>query len=382
MFAPALIAFAPNDLAPESVTLRAAASASSPPHLHAEIIDDWSRLLSLRREWDRLWRAVPNARVGQSFEWAQACWELALSPRGAKLCCVAVWEGELLKLLWPLAAARQGAWRVARPLNSQTSEYSSILAEPLLLEKAVALALVALTRSGLTDALMLPDVRSNEPLAGVLSNLGFPVVRSQSAPLVRKALFPSFDRYEAHVRGKLKSELRRQRRRLEARGRLEFSCITHGPEAERILSWTLLRKREWLLRDKIRNNWMPTAWYSALLQQTLPQVQGRVGPCLFALKLDGELIAAEYSHVDAGRVESFIGAYDPAFAWASPGQILQAECIRWALDRGLDYDFRIGDERYKARWTFGDAVELRTFALVTNRWGRLYLALSRLGVCD
>ena len=50
------------------------------------------------------------------------------------------------------------------------------------------------------------------------------------------------------------------------------------------------------------------------------------------------------------RVESFIGVYDEAWAAYGPGQIVTEYGLRWAFERGLDFDFRIGAEHYKYEW--------------------------------
>ncbi|HYD07157.1 MAG TPA: GNAT family N-acetyltransferase, partial [Reyranella sp.] len=50
------------------------------------------------------------------------------------------------------------------------------------------------------------------------------------------------------------------------------------------------------------------------------------------------------------RLEGYLSGFDSKWAHCSPGHLLVEYTARWAFERGLDLDTRIGDERYKQDW--------------------------------
>jgi CelD/BcsL family acetyltransferase involved in cellulose biosynthesis len=220
------------------------------------------------------------------------------------------------------------------------------------------------------DVWLFPDVRSDELLYEVLRR--HPRARrqrAQIAPMVKAADADSFALYRKRLGAHRCRELARLRRRLEEAGALQFSRLTGGAAFSQGIDWLLSQKVAWLERANRKNNWLGSKPFATLLKAT--QAGEERGPSLFTLRLNGRLIACEYSHVDACRVEAFIGAYDPALGRFAPGQILQDECIGWSLCRGLDYDFRLGDEDYKTP-SADAAVEATSFALLTSWLARFY----------
>jgi CelD/BcsL family acetyltransferase involved in cellulose biosynthesis len=83
---------------------------------------------------------------------------------------------------------------------------------------------------------------------------------------------------------------------------------------------------------------------------------------LWFLELDGRAAAAWYGWRLGDRYAFFNSGFDPHFSDARPGLVLQAAVIESALEEGAaEYDFLLGDERYKFRF----AEETRTVSDVT-----------------
>jgi CelD/BcsL family acetyltransferase involved in cellulose biosynthesis len=72
-------------------------------------------------------------------------------------------------------------------------------------------------------------------------------------------------------------------------------------------------------------------------------------PLVVFLKFDGNVIAAQLNLVGGTAMESFIIARDEQFNRYSPGEILTEYCTRLAIERGLDFDFRIMSDDYKQK---------------------------------
>src|SRR5262249_44497974 len=94
-----------------------------------ELITGWAAIGALREDWERLWRADRDAYFSQSFAWCVTRWEaLEAQERCTCICIVGRDEGRVT-LIWPLIIRREGVWRIARPLDQVTTEYSSVLTE-------------------------------------------------------------------------------------------------------------------------------------------------------------------------------------------------------------------------------------------------------------
>jgi CelD/BcsL family acetyltransferase involved in cellulose biosynthesis len=73
---------------------------------------------------------------------------------------------------------------------------------------------------------------------------------------------------------------------------------------------------------------------------------------LSAMELDGRVIAAHWGLVHKGRLYSLLPSYDEAHATVSPGLHLMLSIMEWCCDNGVTvFDFTIGDEGYKEKWS-------------------------------
>jgi CelD/BcsL family acetyltransferase involved in cellulose biosynthesis len=113
--------------------------------------------------------------------------------------------------------------------------------------------------------------------------------------------------------------------------------------------------------------------YARFVAATLDEFGAGGGRRIFALKVNGALVAAQLDSVDRVRVESFVGAYDESFSRYSPGSLLLQECIRWAFERDLDYDHRLGAEPFKLGLAT-HVQQVTTYALALTPRGKLFLA--------
>lgn len=325
---------------------------TQPPY-QIEIVPHERGLSGLKSEWDALYAAQASPHLSDSFDWAWLSWNAVASGRGRRPYCVVVRRAGRAVAIWPLVITPGPLLNVASPMNSETSEYCPCLLDP---GEPPAALWTALRRELRTrrdaDALRLPHVRRDTALHAAIS--GVPEARAtvvQPAPLVRAQDFPTSEDYQAWLAGDARASLRRRRRRLGETGRVDFQVITCPRERLDALDWVLARKSAWLQRRGLANERLLSRRNTAFLEATLDHEWSSGGRAVFALKLDGALIAAEVASVDGSRVESFTSSFDPAFERYSPGALLTQEVIRWALDRRLDYDFRAGAEPYKFKWS-------------------------------
>lgn len=357
---------------PGSAVLATAAMTQSPYTF--DVVSDPAGLRGLARDWERLYERQASPHLSDSFGWALLSWESVAAPLGRRLHCLVVRRGSRPAAIWPLVVAAAPFARIASPLNSEGSEYCPCLLDPEEQPEALGRAVgEGLASLGQADALRLPHVRRDGPLEGLLVRLpGACATIVQPAPMVRAAAFADPDHYASQLSSNTRGALRRRRRKLEQIGRVEFVDVVEAAERADLLHWALSRKRSWLKDRGLANARLFSESHAAFLEATLRHPWASGSRRVFALKLDGVPIAAEIASVDGRRVEAFNSTFDAALAAYAPGHLLTLEVIRWALGRGLDYDFRPGTEAYKLTWA-SEVVPVTSYLVPLTFRGRQFV---------
>jgi CelD/BcsL family acetyltransferase involved in cellulose biosynthesis len=236
-------------------------------------------------------------------------------------------------------------------------------------------------RWGLGDVLVLRHVRPGSLLDRVARATRRPATRDAIlAPWICFEQFPDFDAYLAGVNKDRLVTLRRLRRGLARKGALESAVLDDPASRAEAVDWVLARKQEWLAREGLRSAWVGTAGYHAFLHR-MAGMSGASAPLrIFVLRLDGKLIAVFVCSTNRNWLEFHLNSHDPAWAHFSPGTLLMTDCIAWAHAHGLRFDFRIGDERYKASWA-NRSCDVTTFHVALTARGMVAVGMeaARLG---
>ena len=314
-----------------------------------EVVNDWNRLVSLRAEWEELWKRVPSNYLLDSFEWAKLCWEIPREP-GSSLYCLIGRDGGELRLIWPLAISRHQGFIIAKPLATEWGDYSTILADRVDdLESAWDMA----QRTCRCDLFHLPFVREHSALNRAILAGAKPRVALYTlpAPWIRRAGADSWEHYYRALSRQRRMKLARQERRLAELGDLRFELIFDPERARPVIDWILERKRAWIRQSGVEDAAHTDA---PELPQFLNAAMAEIGPrkrwVLFALRLDDKVIAADLSSIEHHRAGWYLGSFDADYNKYSVGMILRKRAVRWAFEQGLDVDMRLGDNLYKQFW--------------------------------
>lgn len=313
-----------------------------------EILQSAEEMTGIAPAWNELARRCPGYWLSQTFQWADVAWRTVARPAGGTLHCVVLRDENRLVGVWPLVARAEQGHVVVRPLGFEGSEYSAPLVES---GDAVPCRVEALLQAAarLGDVLQLIHVRSDSPLAAALARRRRLARRHDALTVswIRRADYADWEAFAATLGAKFRNELRRGAKRLAARGRVEMAIAEAGERAA-LVDWMLALKREWLDRTAQRNDWLARPSYRDFLIEMLGRGDDTGALMLFVLKVDGAPVAASLVSRDPQRLEGYLSVFDPA--WAAAGNVLLEHVLAWAFARGLDIDFRIGDESYKKRW--------------------------------
>lgn len=347
---------------------------------HFEVITDRAALERLGPEWDALWQRASDDYLMQTSDWARTTLDNPPDARPRRLFCLTGRREGRLGLIWPFVVYRNNGLRMASPVAAEWGDYSSVLVENCDdAEARVAAAWRAARAACPCDVFDLRYVRESSRLQRVL-------VRDRSVKMLLYALeapwielkgFANWDEYWRGINATHRRDLGRKHRRLAELGNLRIEEVTDPVRGAEIIDWMIAHKRVWLehagREDKIR---LRTDEYPRFLQAQVRTFFAS-GRCrIFVLMLGERILAMDLASIDKTRFECNVGTFDYEFRRFSPGHILKQHHIRWALERGLDYDMRLGDGEHKKFW--GNRIENTfTYRVANSPVGVGYMLLKR-----
>jgi CelD/BcsL family acetyltransferase involved in cellulose biosynthesis len=172
-----------------------------------------------------------------------------------------------------------------------------------------------------------------------------------------------WERYLLTLPRRMRSELRRRRRRLEERGSLALEVAT-GDErlAELLDEGFAVETSGWKAQagTAILSRPDTVAFYTRVAGWAAERGSLR----LAFLRLDGRPLAFHFTIEDGGAAYQLKGGYDPEFREFAPGTLLIHDMLAWAFARGLrTYEFLGAEEDFKLDWTSGvrDRLAIQAF---------------------
>lgn len=310
----------------------------------------------------------------QSYDWLRHWFDQIGAPAKVAPCLVAI-EGTRggRQMFLPLGIERRLGARCLVWLGGRTSDYHGPILGAGYLKRPMPLASLwaeARRRLPAFDALHL------EKQPAMILGHANPFAEGGAAnqhQAYATRLGGSWDAYYAAKCGANTRAIDRKKlRRLERQGDVTFRMVP-PEEAERTTLWLAEAKSAQLGRigasDPFATN-AGRAFYPAMAAATHRRLRVRV----FALELDGRILAAQWGIETDDRFYGLIRAYDEAFAGFSPGRLLQYRVMAWLCGRGVAvYDFGRGDEPYKRDWC-DEILELRDRLECTRPRGAVYVA--------
>ena len=301
--------------------------------------------------WLDLWRRCPAASPFQHPAWL-APWWTTFHPGHLRLSTV-VADGQLVALA-PLYLEEGALGRRLLPLGMSVSDYLDVLVDPAWPDAGPALA-GEIARSA--DASRI-DLEELPPGAGAL---GLPAwsgwreagVSAQSAcPVLALG-----DTLEGSIPALKARKLRMARRRADRRSwRIEAATVSTAPDL--LAALYRLHGARWKTRGEpgVLAHGDIRAFHAAVVPGLL--ADGVL--CLAAVWLGETLAGVYYGFVHAGRAYAYLGGFDPAFAYESPGTLLMGHAIETAIAEGAtEFHFLRGQEAYKYDWGAVDRWNVR-----------------------
>jgi CelD/BcsL family acetyltransferase involved in cellulose biosynthesis len=337
--------------------------------LQVAIIADEKGIEALKEDWNNLYMRAERPYLSQSFEWAWCAWQTIAKPSGQRPCFVVIRSGNRIMLIWPMmVSTRNLFWAVAEPLG--TTEYTDILVEggPRKRDLAI-LAWQALQKSSGAALIRVDRVRRDSLLADVLVTQ--PARRVHSG-VVRYVVWDGCESWESYWRPtEFRRQVDRKLRRLREQGNVSFEVVVEQARQGEIATWILQQKKDWISRRNLSSRWVGTHEYEDFFTSLSSRIQTFGHIAVFTLLLDSKVIAAELNQITDSKLELMNLTYDPRYARYSAGHILMKFVLKWAYERNLSYDLRLGGEKYKDHFANRNSV-ISDYIFINSGWGSVH----------
>jgi CelD/BcsL family acetyltransferase involved in cellulose biosynthesis len=313
--------------------------------LTSEIIGDFGRLKDLLADWWQLWRQCKTATPFQSPAWLLSWWR-AFAP--GELCVVAVRRCGRLVGLAPCYIEIGALGPRVLPLGVSLSDYLDVLIDPDT-PAGVGSALVAQLAAGMEwDSCEFVELKPQAHGLGLPCPPGCcdQLEIAESCPVLP---LPNTPQQLAHVipAGK-RRDVRQSQNRMARRGDMS---IVHPPAAsiEPVLTDLVrLHQARWDSRaGGVFTDQRVIGFHYAAVADLFASGLLR----LYVLKSSSVVAGVYYGFMHADCAYAYLGGFDPAFAFESPGTILLDHAIAEAVREGArEFHFLRGREAYKYQW--------------------------------
>jgi CelD/BcsL family acetyltransferase involved in cellulose biosynthesis len=310
---------------------------------------------SIRLEWEALTAASDDYSLCATYQYCELAASVVFA-KGGIIAVVMVYDDHGLQALWPLAIYREGFLRIAKALTcGSDEEYGGPLIKSKL-DRMIVTAVLGAVMQVRADILEVRWVQDGSILQELLQSAPqswlLPLQGSSKIPgyFIRLRGFTQWEEYAATLPQKLRANLRRDLKRLNAKGHTEFGWCTTVDDTDVVLTWLFANKQRWaktrginlkyVMDERVRNFFMALA----------RRIDLSATPLVAFVKVDGFPVAASVNLVGPSSVEGFITTYDEAFSTYSVGSLLVDFLVRWSFANGRDFDLRVLHAEYKARW--------------------------------
>lgn len=346
--------------------------------LDFEFVTTHAEFTSLGPEWIRLAREhATDLQLFQGFVWNHTWWEHFGDQKTLDLRILIARKGGELVLVWPLMRRRRGPVHVLEQIGGLLSPYEDVLVcggpDRDFWVREAWQRIVA--RRDI-DALRLRGVHESSVLANTIAEFAGPPISETNAPFIDCAAVPDFQTYLAQRAKKVRNELRRSRRMLEAIGSVQSVELdaTHESVTSSVEQMFEF-KRAWLKARGLSGKTVMTDRGRAFVTDVctrLTDADAHGRSCVSTLSVDGRNVAIGVGIEFKGRHYEYLDAFDFEVERCGPGRVRLAEGIRSCIERDLArYDLLTPATWFKTIWT-GEIPVVRQYAYAKSVRGRMF----------
>jgi len=337
-----------------------------------ELVSGFGSIARLRALWRSVGAQAGGLGAFDRFDLVEAAARMVEAEGSEPLVAIFRLNGEAVSLL-PLRCERLLGARLAVPLLHPLAQYTDAVGEAIDPDAFARLCKI-ISRRGI-DVMLLRKVRHDSRLHAALQRHGRSQRAAERALYIDLKAHGTFAAYDASFSGSTRRNRRQRKQKLEAlAGRVSFEMLRGGDALdafETALGW----KRAWLDERGVSSPVFDGGQWENLLRSTVASGSAIVS----ALSAGSSLAAIEVGYADRNTYVAYLGAFDPRFSSASPGQEQMLRTIAWCFEQGFErYDLLAPADDYKRQWSRTDTgIAIDDYAVALTSVGRGVAGLRR-----
>lgn len=212
----------------------------------------------------------------------------------------------------------------------------------------------------------------------LLDHIGFSSSCNQHLKAYKIEIPEDWDTYFNGIKKRMRSDSRRQRRRLKEIGDINFNFSERLKDKTEIIQ-SMITQKSRRYREIGVKDMLAIEEYQQFYQGLAYFSSDNIKIHCSSLNVNEVMVATHVGFVDKNTFYYLMPAHECG-EWLrySTGRLLLLELIKWSIEKGLKYfDFTIGGEDYKQDWC--NQKELLYYYLISNSiLGKLYITLIKL----
>ena len=297
----------------------------------------------IEREWESVLRDSPENTLLLTSQWQKVWWDTFGD--GHTMCGFTYPESNEISAIASLAKSGDTVSFIG---SEDTFDYNDFLIRPGN-EVGFYQALLDCMEEQKFGMLRLVSLRETSPTLQILPDLarkhGYTVEVKEEDVTSGIGLPSTWDEYLSLLNKKDRHELRRKIRRMDSQTDWKWYSLTEPTEVnERLGEFIKLMRQSRADKDEFMTPERESFFYN------ITQRMSELGLLqLYFLHMDGVTVATSLCFDYGGSRLLYNSGYDPEYAYYSVGLLLNAMCLKDAIEQGLTYfDFLRGPEPYKA----------------------------------
>ena len=296
----------------------------------------------IRAEWESLLSISPMNSLFLTPQWQEVWWETL--GNGRSMAGFYLRDGDGVAAI---ASLSRSGDTLSFMGNQDTFDYNDFMVSPGY-ETVFFDTLLHLLEDQSCNALELWSLVETSPTLTYLPDMarerGYQVVVEQEDVTSGIELPKTWDDYLAVLSKKNRHELRRKFRRLESSANWSWYSIADQTQvADRLGEFISLMRQSKTDKDQYM-----TPERERFFQRMSQRMAQQEALKLFFLEVDGQAVATSLCFDYASSRLLYNSGYNPEFSYFSVGLLLNALCLKEAIEQGKEYfDFLRGPEPYK-----------------------------------
>lgn len=328
--------------------------------MQVDCIANESGFLSLKSDWDRLWRSAANPSYFLSHDWIRCCWRELGRNNDMRVLVVRDNGAAVLIAPWMRSRGKRKKLpvRFLRFIEHPETQVADLLYVEAGAEQALKVLLDHVLLSEMAsewDLLLLDKIPLSSPTTRLLqlmqrSSNG----KSGLDSSLRSLIIPLNGTWSEYLNSqsvRFRKTLRNIVNRTQRLGRVQVKCY-RGKEAVDYAVRKLFSVSDlsWKVTDGVAIT--SSEARMRFFEELLGRPATAEGVQIWFLEINGNAIASEVQVIDGEVVYALRSDFDEGCGDSSPGTYLQMEILKELFGSGHKaYNFGVGLNGYKTRWT-------------------------------